>query len=294
MSQLNKQQLELVNQTNFPNNNTQFITPDKLREMNTDIIDSMVDEISYNVDSASFSSSNDNLQDQINTLVVSGSGIFIQNEGTLLGIATDLDFVGDAVNTTLMGSSAKISIQAVTTSSFNQYTQSNDSKVNSLISKTGSFATTGSNTFVGSQIVNGSITASVGLKVTEITNNGTPISIESDTNVNGDLAIADILYVNHIEEESNNAGIIYKAGTPGHMFTGSINVSGSLKVNNSFICLFSMGSFCIMRVFGSYLMVVILSNLVFFFGVIKFSSLYSKLLYLLKKGEFLLNSNRYD
>jgi len=145
-----------------------------------------------------------------------------------------LDFVGDAVNTTLMGSSAKISIQAVTTSSFNQYTQSNDSKVNSLISKTGSFATTGSNTFVGSQIVNGSITASVGLKVTEITNNGTPISIESDTNVNGDLAIADILYVNHIEEESNNAGIIYKAGTPGHMFTGSINVSGSLKVNNSF------------------------------------------------------------
>jgi hypothetical protein len=52
MSQLNKTQLEQVNQTNFPNNTVQFITPQKLREMNTDIIDSMVDEISYNVDSA--------------------------------------------------------------------------------------------------------------------------------------------------------------------------------------------------------------------------------------------------
>jgi len=55
MSQLNKTQLEQVNQTNFPNNTVQFITPQKLREMNTDIIDSMVDEISYNVDSSSFS-----------------------------------------------------------------------------------------------------------------------------------------------------------------------------------------------------------------------------------------------
>lgn len=165
MSQLNKTQLEQVNQTNFPNNTVQFITPQKLREMNTDIIDSMVDEISYNVDSASFSSSIDSLQDQINTLVVSGSGIFVQNEGTLLGIATDLDFVGDAVNATLMGSSAKISIQAVTTSSFNTfsssvagqlasvsgitasfdaYTASNDAKVNALINATGSYTTTAS------------------------------------------------------------------------------------------------------------------------------------------------------
>jgi hypothetical protein len=165
MSQLNKVQLEQVNQTNFPNNNTQFITPAKLREMNTDIIDSMVDEESYNVDSASFSSSIDSLQDQINTLVVSGGGVFVQNEGTLLGIANDLNFIGDSVNATLVGSIATISVQAVTTSSFNTfsssvasqlssvsgitasfdaYTASNDAKVNALINATGSYTTTAS------------------------------------------------------------------------------------------------------------------------------------------------------
>jgi hypothetical protein len=54
MSQLNKTQLEQENQQSFPNNNTGFITPLKLREFNTDMIDSMVDEGSYNADSASF------------------------------------------------------------------------------------------------------------------------------------------------------------------------------------------------------------------------------------------------
>ena len=41
----------------------------------------------------------------------------------------------------------------VTTSSFNAYTSSNDQKVNSLISATGSYATTGSNTFNGVQTI---------------------------------------------------------------------------------------------------------------------------------------------
>ncbi len=36
MSQLNKTQLEQVNQTNFPNNTVQFITPEKLREIASD------------------------------------------------------------------------------------------------------------------------------------------------------------------------------------------------------------------------------------------------------------------
>jgi hypothetical protein len=42
----------------------------------------------------------------------------------------------------------------VTTSSFNAYTASNDQKVNSLVSATGSYATTGSNTFTGVQTIN--------------------------------------------------------------------------------------------------------------------------------------------
>lgn len=48
----------------------------------------------------------------------------------------------------------------VTTSSFNAYTSSAQSQINSLIQATGSYATTGSNSFIGDQYVNGFITAS--------------------------------------------------------------------------------------------------------------------------------------
>jgi hypothetical protein len=48
----------------------------------------------------------------------------------------------------------------VTTASFNAYTSSNDSKVNSLISATSSYATTGGNNFTGDQDINGGLTIS--------------------------------------------------------------------------------------------------------------------------------------
>ena len=42
MSNLTKQALRVENNTNFPNNNTNFITPEKLRNFNEDMIDSVV------------------------------------------------------------------------------------------------------------------------------------------------------------------------------------------------------------------------------------------------------------
>jgi len=78
MAQKSKQQLESTNQSNFPNNNTNFITPDKLREFNTDIINSLVDENSYDIDSGSWNATDSSLQGQINALVVSGSGVSIE------------------------------------------------------------------------------------------------------------------------------------------------------------------------------------------------------------------------
>ena len=50
MSSKNKSQLRTENSSNFPNNNSQFITPEKLRDFNSDTIDSMV----ANQDSGSF------------------------------------------------------------------------------------------------------------------------------------------------------------------------------------------------------------------------------------------------
>jgi hypothetical protein len=112
MSQKTKTQLTAENQSNFPNNNTGFITPEKLRTFNQDMIDSLVDEGSYNVDSSSFSASIDSLQGQINSLVVSGSGIVVQEEGTPLGVATTLDFVGNTITASLAGAIATISVNA--------------------------------------------------------------------------------------------------------------------------------------------------------------------------------------
>lgn len=47
--------------------------------------------------------------------------------------------------------------QKLNTSSFNEYTQSTDNRLNTLSSFTGSYATTGSNTFIGNEIFSGSV-----------------------------------------------------------------------------------------------------------------------------------------
>ena len=81
MSQLTKTQLAAENASDFPNNNAGAITPTILRGFNTDMIDSLVDEISYNIDSASLSGSVSSVQNQVNALVLSGSGIIVSDEG---------------------------------------------------------------------------------------------------------------------------------------------------------------------------------------------------------------------
>ena len=57
MSEISKQALKVENNTNFPNNNTGYITPSLLREFNSDFIDSTVNQTSYNVFTASVTSS---------------------------------------------------------------------------------------------------------------------------------------------------------------------------------------------------------------------------------------------
>jgi hypothetical protein len=70
MSELSKNQLTQENNNSFPNNNTGYITPTLLRTFNQNMIDSLVDEIQYNVDSASFNA-------RINVLDPSGSAAAI-------------------------------------------------------------------------------------------------------------------------------------------------------------------------------------------------------------------------
>lgn len=77
MSELTKQALKVENNQSFPNNNAGLITPSALRTFNENMIDSLVDEIAYNADSASFNN-------KINAL----SGSVAVNTGSLLVTAS--------------------------------------------------------------------------------------------------------------------------------------------------------------------------------------------------------------
>ena len=57
MAEITKQALKVDNNQSFPNNNNGTITPSILRAFNTNMIDSMVDEIGYTADSSSWNSS---------------------------------------------------------------------------------------------------------------------------------------------------------------------------------------------------------------------------------------------
>jgi len=108
MAEKTQEQLRIVNQTNFPNNNTNFITPTRLREFNDDVIDS----IATTADSASFAAEDINLQGQRDALVVSGSGVVIEEDGITQGTATTLNFAG-AVTASVSAGTGLITIPTI-------------------------------------------------------------------------------------------------------------------------------------------------------------------------------------
>jgi hypothetical protein len=62
MAEISKQALKVDNNQSFPNNNNGAITPSILRAFNTNMIDSMVDEIGYTADSSSWNQQIDALE----------------------------------------------------------------------------------------------------------------------------------------------------------------------------------------------------------------------------------------
>ena len=324
MAQKTKDQLRLENDTNFPNNNTGFITAAGLRGFNDDMIESLAlqsdldiadDRITANSESieilsqsfldysaslddsyvseaefgpytasvtadsasvstrvtdlenfsssldddfvsetefAAYTSSNDgrvddletseaalntytgsndsrvqsletetgSLQAQIDALTT-GSGIEIENEGSNIGTAFTLDFVGDGIEATFGGTTATITVDGLaTTSSLNALSSSVATEINDLVEKTGSYATTGSNTFVGNQTITG------------------------DLFVDGDLT-ARTLYI-------DSSSILYTSGSNKfgdtlddvQELTGSVSITGSFEapLQDGYVWVGSAGS----------------------------------------------------
>ena len=95
MSELTKQALKVDNNQSFPNNNAGLITPTALRTFNENMIDSLVDELSYNVDSGSWNQ-------QINALeqfTASAAGL---TTGSLLVTASAVSIGTNIIKNTLV------------------------------------------------------------------------------------------------------------------------------------------------------------------------------------------------
>jgi hypothetical protein len=206
---LNKQQLEVVNQTNFPNNNGQLITPALLRDFNSDIIEAIQLTGSYATTGANTFVGNQIITGNLSVSgVISASVLYVQTETASVIYSSGSNQLGDELSDTqtlsgsvkvqgsltvngvpvLTGSVSVDTGSLVTTASFNAYTASNNQRVSSLetnsasvnISITnvnsataslftsvnslnsftasqlilnGQYATTGSNTFTGNQII---------------------------------------------------------------------------------------------------------------------------------------------
>ena len=210
MEEISNQALKVANNTEFPNNNAGAITPSRLRGFNTDMIDSLVDEISYTADSASWEQSIAALEAftgsatglTTGSLLITASAnlntiTFTKGNGSTFNVLvntgsadlTDLGplnaFTASVAGTNAFTQSANLrlnSLEATTASlntsvsNLNTFTQSIQIEVNGLEAKTGSYATTGSNIFVGNQTIVGSVSASSFVSASRFIGDGSQIT----------------------------------------------------------------------------------------------------------------------
>jgi len=209
---LSKQQLEALNQVSFPDNNTNYITPEILRNYNTDVIDTLVDSNDTGsfaqlnstntftqtnnfaaISASSFVSASSFIGDGSRlTNITSSIALPILDEGVPVGNAVSMNFSGSAISAQVVSGIAIVSVNALSSASFNAYTQSTNQRLNSLETNSasvnvsisnlnqttaslntsvtnlnsftasqtglnGTFATTGSNTFKGDQRIDGDL-----------------------------------------------------------------------------------------------------------------------------------------
>lgn len=140
MAEISKQALKVENNTSFPNNNIGAITPSILRAFNVDMIDSLVDEQTYNVDSGSWNQQIDALEQ----FTASASGL---TTGSLLVTASAASNVitftkgdGSTFNVTV-ADTTDLSQLNQATASLQQYTASANIKFSNLDATTASLNT---------------------------------------------------------------------------------------------------------------------------------------------------------
>jgi hypothetical protein len=118
-------------------------------------------QINSKLDTGSFNSYTSSNDAKVNALIAQTGSMATTSSLTALSSSiatTDLSQNNRLSSLETKTGSLQLEVnQKLNTGSFNSYTSSNDSKVNALINATGSYATTGSNTFKATQTISGSL-----------------------------------------------------------------------------------------------------------------------------------------
>ena len=258
MSEISKQALKVDNNQSFPNNNAGAITPAILRAFNENMIDSMVDEISYNADSASWNS-------KISALDASGSAASVAalNQFTSSALITasfdngtrNLTFTKGNLSTfsvnipDVSGSDSNLTALNAFTASVagtNTFTQSAQLEINSLEAFTASVA--GTNAFTASVAGTNTFTQSAGVSINALnaaTSSYAKTNINNqfttDQTITGSLVVTGTITANELHVIIESSSIIYSSGSnqlgdelsDTQILSGSTKLVGSATLNGS-------------------------------------------------------------
>jgi len=208
--------------------------------------------------------------DHLDNSIISESGTTITILGDLVAnsITGSFDYSNITNKPTLVSGSSQIEITGTTgyssfSSSIATTTNDLDNRLDSIEGVTGSYATTGSNTFNGNQNINGSLTASLvsssfkgdgsqlynipasgvtGLELNKIVSGFTSASVIDGygMTVNSDLHVDGIITAKELHMSYVTTSILFESGSTKfgntvddvHEFTGSVRISGSLYLND--------------------------------------------------------------
>lgn len=142
MAEITKQALSVANSLAFPNNNNGAITPTDLRGFNTDMIDSLVDEISYNIDSGSFNNSINLINQFTASITVSVNlGPLNQASASLQSFTASMNVYTTSVNTSITNLNSTTASQGVSITNLNASSASQQISINALNTNSASINT---------------------------------------------------------------------------------------------------------------------------------------------------------
>jgi hypothetical protein len=214
MSTLSKQQLGVENQTNFPNNTTGFISPALLREFNTDMIDSTVNQTVYTADSTSVDSRLDSLESFSSSLAID----YINQ--------TELN----AATASLSASLTTTINQKLNTSSFNSYTSSTNGRLDTIEANYASVNTV--NTFGQDQIIIGSLEVQESLIVDFSASFGTHVSMSGLDNYGDTRLGANASSINTVIGRTYLPGTLWINNVSWSFYSASIYSANEFIGNN--------------------------------------------------------------